>query len=163
MTCPGWGWDCSSCHCPLLSAELNRSAVSDSLQSHGLQPARLFCPWDFPGKNTGVGCHPFPGDLPDPGIKPTSPALAGRFFTTAPPGKHVTASLFGVVNVMYVYMHEEKDLRCKQFLPLGRFLFPLFLKSSLYCLTSQPSAANIYRAPTLWQALFCSLRRSQLS
>ena len=21
------------------------------------QPARLLCPWDFPGKNTGVGCH----------------------------------------------------------------------------------------------------------
>ena len=31
---------------------------------------------------------PNPGDLPDPGIKPTSPVLAGRFFTTsAPPGK----------------------------------------------------------------------------
>ena len=33
---------------------------------------------------------PSPGDLPHPGIKPTSlasPALAGRFFTTAPPGK----------------------------------------------------------------------------
>ena len=31
-----------------------------------------------------------PGDLPDPGIKPeslTSPALAGGFFTTEPPGK----------------------------------------------------------------------------
>ena len=28
-----------------------------------------------------------PEDLPDPGIKPTSPALAGRFFTTEPPGK----------------------------------------------------------------------------
>ena len=24
---------------------------------HGLQPARLLCPWDFPGKNTGAGCH----------------------------------------------------------------------------------------------------------
>ena len=24
---------------------------------HRLQPARLLCPWDFPGKNTGVGCH----------------------------------------------------------------------------------------------------------
>ena len=24
---------------------------------HGLQPARLLCPWDFPGKNTGVGSH----------------------------------------------------------------------------------------------------------
>ena len=30
---------------------------------------------------------PFPGDRPDPGIKSASPALAGRFFTTEPPGK----------------------------------------------------------------------------
>ena len=30
---------------------------------------------------------PSPGDLPDPGIEPASPALAGRFFTTEPPGK----------------------------------------------------------------------------
>ena len=29
---------------------------------------------------------PSPGDLPDPGIEPTSPALAGRFFTTEQPG-----------------------------------------------------------------------------
>ena len=28
-----------------------------TLQPHGLQPARLLFPWDFPGKNTGVGCH----------------------------------------------------------------------------------------------------------
>ena len=30
---------------------------------------------------------PSPGDLPDPGIELASPALAGRFFTTEPPGK----------------------------------------------------------------------------
>ena len=30
---------------------------------------------------------PSPGDPPDPGIQPVSPALAGRFFTTEPPGK----------------------------------------------------------------------------
>ena len=30
---------------------------------------------------------PPPGDLPDPGIEPESPALTGRFFTTEPPGK----------------------------------------------------------------------------
>ena len=30
---------------------------------------------------------PTPGDLPDPGIKPAALALAGRFFTTEPPGK----------------------------------------------------------------------------
>ena len=29
---------------------------------------------------------PSPGDLPDPGTEPTSPALAGEFFTTEPPG-----------------------------------------------------------------------------
>ena len=28
-----------------------------TLWLHGLGPARLLCPWDFPGKNTGVGCH----------------------------------------------------------------------------------------------------------
>ena len=33
------------------------SVVSDSLQPHGLKPTRLLCPWDFPGKNTRVGCH----------------------------------------------------------------------------------------------------------
>ena len=27
------------------------------LQPHGLEPARLLCPWDSPGKNTAVGCH----------------------------------------------------------------------------------------------------------
>ena len=26
---------------------------------HGLQPSRLLSPWDFLGKNTGVGCHSF--------------------------------------------------------------------------------------------------------
>ena len=30
---------------------------------------------------------PSPGDIPDPGIEPTSPALAGGFFTPDPPGK----------------------------------------------------------------------------
>ena len=29
----------------------------DSLWSYGLQSTRLVCPWDFPHKNTGVGCH----------------------------------------------------------------------------------------------------------
>ena len=33
------------------------SVVSDSLQPHGLQPTRLLCSWDCPGKNTGVCCH----------------------------------------------------------------------------------------------------------
>ena len=47
---------------------------------------RLPCPWDSPGKNTGVVlCSP-PGDLPDLVIKPKtlmSPTLAGRLFITS--------------------------------------------------------------------------------
>ena len=33
------------------------SIESSSLRRHGPQPTRLLCPWDFSGKNTGVGCH----------------------------------------------------------------------------------------------------------
>ena len=31
--------------------------MSDSVQPHRRQLTRLPCPWDSPGKNTGVGCH----------------------------------------------------------------------------------------------------------
>ena len=31
--------------------------MSDSVQPHRRQPTRLPCPWDSPGKNSGVGCH----------------------------------------------------------------------------------------------------------
>ena len=48
-------------HIDMLSVSVYVCAHSLScvwlLQPHGLQPARLLCPWDFPGKNTGVGCH----------------------------------------------------------------------------------------------------------
>ena len=40
-----------------------------SLEPHEIQASRLLCPWNFPG------------------IEPMSPALAGIFFTTEPPGK----------------------------------------------------------------------------
>ena len=33
------------------------SVVSDSVRPHKWQPTRFLCPWDSPGKNTGVGCH----------------------------------------------------------------------------------------------------------
>ena len=54
---------------------------------HGLYPARLLCPWDFPSKNTQVGTILFSRRIPDPGIELGPPALAGGFFTTEPPGE----------------------------------------------------------------------------
>ena len=40
---------------------------------------------------------PLPGDLPDPGIEPESPALAGEFFTSEPPGKPVFESRIFII------------------------------------------------------------------
>ena len=47
--------------------------MSDFLQPHGLQPIRFLCPWDFPGKSAGVGCHfllqgIFPTQESNPGL-----------------------------------------------------------------------------------------------
>ena len=36
---------------------LSHFSLSDSVQPHRRQPTRLPCPWDSPGKNTGVDCH----------------------------------------------------------------------------------------------------------
>ena len=36
---------------------LSCSVMSTSLQPYGLQPPRLLCPWNSPGKNPGVGFH----------------------------------------------------------------------------------------------------------
>ena len=38
------------------SCMLSCSVVSDSLRLHGLEPTRLLCPWDFPGKSTDCCC-----------------------------------------------------------------------------------------------------------
>ena len=47
------------------------SPVSNSLLPHGLQPARLLCPWNFPGKSTEVGSHFFlQGIFPTQGSNP---------------------------------------------------------------------------------------------
>ena len=51
----------------------------------------LLSPWNSPGKNTGL---PFPslGGLPDPGIKPGSPALQADSLLTELRGKPLSTS-----------------------------------------------------------------------
>ena len=50
---------------------------------------------------------PSPGDLPDPGIKSTSLALAGGFFTTEPPGK--PDYIFGEIYKLILNLHGKAD------------------------------------------------------
>ena len=67
----------------LLSKGLSRIFSRTRIQKHqfssdhGISQERIWSGLPFPS----------PGDLSNSGIKPTSPALAGRFFTTEPPGK----------------------------------------------------------------------------
>ena len=80
--------------CPGLAADIQLtcwgSVVLDS-PTPWTQPIRLLCPWDFLGETTGVGCHSSSrGSL-------ASPALAGGFFATAPPGKPQHTARFGQV------------------------------------------------------------------
>ena len=64
--------------------------MSDSLQPHGLQHARLPCLRDSPGKNTGVGCHfLLQGGLSDPEIKPEFPALQADSLPYEPLGNPI--------------------------------------------------------------------------
>ena len=50
-------------------------------------PTRLLCPWNPPGEYWSGLPLPSLGGLPNPGIEPASPALAGGFFTPEPPRK----------------------------------------------------------------------------
>ena len=73
------------------SESVSGSVVSDSLRPHGLQSARLLCPWHFPGKNTGGGCHALlQGIFPTQGLNLCLLCLlhwqAGSL-PLAPPGK----------------------------------------------------------------------------
>ena len=43
---------------PMHESESEVAQLCPTLRDpHGLQPTRLLCPWNFPGKSTGVGCH----------------------------------------------------------------------------------------------------------
>ena len=73
-SCGKWG--------PLFIAVCRPLTIAASLVAeHRLQTRRL--------SNCGSRAQLFRGmwDLPRPGLEPVSPALAGRFSTTAPPGK----------------------------------------------------------------------------
>ena len=58
---------------------------------------------------SGLSFSP-PGDLPDPEIETESPVsleLAGRFFTTEPPGKPVSVSFLCLFILIYIYQYNN--------------------------------------------------------
>ena len=52
----------------------SHSVMFNTFRPHGLKPARFLCPWNSPGKNTGVGCHSvLQGIFPTQGSNPGLP------------------------------------------------------------------------------------------
>ena len=78
----------------------NCSVVSDSLQLHELQPSRLLCSWNSPGKKTGGQPFLSPRELPNSGAEPESSALHVDSLPSEPPRKPI---------YMYVYIQMEKS------------------------------------------------------
>ena len=57
------------------------SGIPNCLQPFGLQPARLLCPWDSPGRNIGVGCHFLLQEIfPTRGLNPGLPHCGQRLY-----------------------------------------------------------------------------------
>ena len=77
--------------------------MSNSLRPHGLQPTRLLCPLDFPGKNTRVGCHfllqeIFPTQRLNPGLPHCRQTLYCLSHQGSLIGKDVTRIVVGLIN-----------------------------------------------------------------
>ena len=95
----------------LFMVQLSHPYISDYLSASDYKTITL-TRWTFVGKVMSLLFNmlygglqfPAPGDLPDPGpepASPTPPTLAGRFFTTAPPGKlFLSAELSNVMPIL---------------------------------------------------------------
>ena len=75
---------------------------------------------DSPGKNTGVGCHALlQGNLPHPGIKPSSPSLLADSLPSEPPGKPKYTGVSSLSLLQGIFPTQELNqslLHCKQIL-----------------------------------------------
>ena len=77
--------DCCVCVCVC-----SCSVMSDSLQPLWTVARQAPLSMRFPRQEYWSGLpFPTPEDLSKPGIEPESLGLAGKFFTTEPPGKHI--------------------------------------------------------------------------
>ena len=78
--------------CSTLCDPMDYSPPGSSI--HGILQARIL---ELP--------HPPPGDLPDPGIEPMSPALAGGFFTTSATWEALPPSFLSELSLEFSNFH----------------------------------------------------------
>ena len=90
--------------------------------SDSLRPLGLHSPWNSPGQNTGVCCvafSPSAGNLPNPGIKPGSPALQADSLPSEPPGKPKNTGMSSLSLLQGMFPTQESNrglLHCRRIL-----------------------------------------------
>ena len=93
----------------------NCSVISDSLRPH-----RLYSPWNSLGQNTGMGSLSlFQGDLPNPGIEPTSPSLWADSLPSELQGKPKNTGVGSLFLLQQLFPTQESNwglLHCRQIL-----------------------------------------------
>ena len=106
--------------CPLSQwseVKWSRLVVSDSLRPHGLAPPSM----GFSRQGCWSGLpFPSPGDLPDPGIEPRSPALEADALPSEPPGKPWVSD--DTDNKSFAYTNTQVAKTSRGFLLRGREL-----------------------------------------
>ena len=103
-----------------LCAMLSHSEMSDYLQSHGLQPARLLYPQRLSRQEyrSGLPCPP-PGDLPNPRIEPRSPTFQANYLLSEPLGKPKNTGVAGLSLIQGIFQTQESNwglLHCRRIL-----------------------------------------------
>ena len=89
---------------------VSHSVVFDFLPPHGLQPARLLCPWNTLGKNTGVGSHSLlQGIFPTQGSN-QFPALQADSLLSEPPRKPQIAIDHYINNTYLILSFQNKRI-----------------------------------------------------
>ena len=97
---------------------LSCSVLSDFLRPHGLQPTRLLCPWDFPGKNTAVDCHSLlQGIFPTQGSNPGLPHCRQILYQLSHQGSSEVPQTGGLQPEIHWFSHTSTlflNTRCGQ-------------------------------------------------
>ena len=90
---------------------LSHSVMSDFWQLHGLQPTRLLCPWESPGKSTGVGNHfLIQGIFPTQGSNPGP--LYCSFFTVCDTREAQICAIYSIknkINIIIIFFVRTDD------------------------------------------------------
>ena len=93
-----------------LARSVSRSVVSDSMRPHGLQPANILCPWNSPGKNTGMGCRSLLQELAQ------KSCLVPPFSLDIPAVTSVLSTSSACFQCYHLFNGRDKGLFCFAFL-----------------------------------------------